>query len=734
MKENLKFFGLLGVVLILLGFASDTQAVLSEVGPGNPANGFPVYYGDVNGLRLELCSDPLDPLCAADNVIVGNQVSEAVGFGAEAFWWLATADLITQRPTGADGRGILVMATEAAWINGNPASNDQMSFGRYRILIDVPEAGTYTVTTPFGTEVFEVTPQRMLDTNGIRAINANLIDGVTLIHSSGSLGKLGDIGCAAAPCDFTLALGTGIGPFLTWDPAVLPAAPVDYIGDPAIDHQVTGSPTGNNFFRIEGPNIGGPGVNVVETNLFSVSGKIFGGVVPTQLIVNKATYSRTASGGQVDVFATSLATSALDASGGLNLPAAPTPMVGNAVGTFYVSIPLADASVLPPSITVTADRGLPSQSQVIDNLVDVVSITKAEFNSATSTLTIEASSSDQVAPPTFTVLGLGVMTAGSLVVPGVTVPPVTVVVTSSSGGADIEGVSVVSAALPSNNPVAANDIAATNNVVAVSVNILSNDAAVAPATLDPATVTIVAQPTNGAVAVNPATGAITYTPNLNFVGTDSFTYTVRDSLGVISNVATVNIVVIALPNRSPIAQNDIISTPKGTAVAVNVLANDVDSDGTLDAASVIVVAQPASGAVAVNPATGAITYTPNLNFVGSDSFTYTVKDNLGTVSNVATVSVTTTGTSETLTVTTAEFTRASNTWVIRGTSTARTRNRVTVRIGPTLAGSIIGTANVDARGDWLLISRGARLLDTTNRISLQSSQGTLLLGVPIVVK
>ena len=46
------------------------------------------------------------------------------------------------------------------------------------------------------------------------------------------------------------------------------------MGDPAVEHAVVGSPTGDNFFRVEGPDIGGPGVDVIETDLFTVQGRI----------------------------------------------------------------------------------------------------------------------------------------------------------------------------------------------------------------------------------------------------------------------------------------------------------------------------------------------------------------------------------------------------------------------------------------------------------------------------
>jgi cysteine-rich repeat protein len=75
------------------------------------------------------------------------------------------------------------------------------------------------------------------------------------------------------PLDATVSLiptASHMGHFVQWDPAVPPAAPNGYIGDPAILHKVVGSPCGQNFFRVEGP--GFPG-GAVQTDLFSVIGK-----------------------------------------------------------------------------------------------------------------------------------------------------------------------------------------------------------------------------------------------------------------------------------------------------------------------------------------------------------------------------------------------------------------------------------------------------------------------------
>jgi len=184
-------------------------------------------------------------------------------------------------------------------------------------------------------------------------------------------------------------------------------------------------------------------------------------------------------------------------------------------------------------------------------------------------------------------------------------------------------------------PVAVNDTANTNKNTSVVVNVLSNDSD-PDGTLDPTSVAIVGAASHGTTSVNPTTGAVTYTPAVNYTGMDSFTYKVKDNRGTDSNVATVSIAI----NAPPVAVNDKANTSKNTAVVITVLSNDSDPDGTLDPTSVAIVAPASHGTTSVNPASGAITYTPALNYTGTDCFTYKVKDNRGTYSNVATVLIT----------------------------------------------------------------------------------------------
>ena len=182
-----------------------------------------------------------------------------------------------------------------------------------------------------------------------------------------------------------------------------------------------------------------------------------------------------------------------------------------------------------------------------------------------------------------------------------------------------------------NPPVAVNDTASTPEDTAVDINVISNDT---DAEADTLSVTAVTTPTNGTAAITAgSTTTVTYTPNANFNGTDTFDYTVTD--GNDNDTGTVNLTVTAV-NDPPIAVDDSASTPEDTAVDINVVANDTDADA--DTLSVTAVTTPTSGTAAITAgSTTTVTYTPNAGFTGTDSFTYTVSD--GTDTDTGTVSV-----------------------------------------------------------------------------------------------
>jgi hypothetical protein len=86
-----------------------------------------------------------------------------------------------------------------------------------------------------------------------------------------------------------------------------------------------------------------------------------------------------------------------------------------------------------------------------------------------------------------------------------------------------------------------------------------------------------------------------------------------------------------------VAANDTTTLQANQNVTINVLANDTSVGGTLNSASIKIVVPPAHGTAAVM--NGEVVYTPTMGYSGLDTFQYSMQDNLGTASNVATVSI-----------------------------------------------------------------------------------------------
>ncbi|EJG2002874.1 tandem-95 repeat protein, partial [Vibrio parahaemolyticus] len=138
-------------------------------------------------------------------------------------------------------------------------------------------------------------------------------------------------------------------------------------------------------------------------------------------------------------------------------------------------------------------------------------------------------------------------------------------------------------------------------------------------------------PANGTVSVNPD-GSVTYTPDDNYVGKDTFTYIVTS--GGVSESSTVEVNVTPV-NDAPVAKDDIATTQEDTAVTIDVLSNDTDVDG--DKLSIQSATVPeAQGKVEI--VDGKLVFTPAENFNGHAEITYTVTD--GQLTDEAKVTVT----------------------------------------------------------------------------------------------
>ncbi|MGK4567250.1 Ig-like domain-containing protein [Flavobacterium sp. 3HN19-14] len=225
----------------------------------------------------------------------------------------------------------------------------------------------------------------------------------------------------------------------------------------------------------------------------------------------------------------------------------------------------------------------------------------------------------------------------------------TYTITDASGDTATATVNVTINPDTTDVPAAVNDLATTLEDTPVTVNVLVNDSFGGDG---PGVGTVsVTQGANGTVTVNdngtpndPTDDTVTYTPNANFFGSDSFTYTITDASGDTAT-ATVNVTINPDTTDVPAAVNDLATTLEDTPVTVNVLVNDsFGGDGRVWALSRLPRAQtaPLRSTTTVRLTTlrtSTVTYTPNANFFGSDSFTYTITDASGDTAT-ATVNVT----------------------------------------------------------------------------------------------
>ena len=332
---------------------------LASVGPTDPGNGFPQFYQDKGGLALEPClaSQAAGDPCgiAADVPVPTSPIVFPTNFPDEFFYWQGTARI---RPlVGSNNfRADLTMALEGAFggATGGVVNGEQIVFARFRFRVNgglVPNA-TYTVTYPFGVKTF-------------------------VASATGTINVTDDQGCGAVPpaCNFAgVVTSTNVGPFLKWD-ATAPAPPAGYIGNAAVEHTITGSPFGTNFLRIDGPNVGGPGVNTIQTNLFTIVGKIFNGVLATPLTIDRTSYARATTGSEIDLFTHSVGSATIVGSA-TGIPTT-TLTKDTATGRFFARIALAAGAPLPAFVRYTATSAGNDPTVRDAPLIDEVTITQA---------------------------------------------------------------------------------------------------------------------------------------------------------------------------------------------------------------------------------------------------------------------------------------------------------------------------------------------------------------------
>jgi hypothetical protein len=419
-------------------------------GPFDPAGKqqgfFSEYVVDSNGIALQICTDGDGATpCFFDPQVPGNALSQALGRGGEAFYFLANNAFTTVGafPLSA----VLVLGVESAFLSAEPTAGFQTQFQRLRTRVNVSAVGIYTVETPWGKSVYRVD---------------------TLLPPGNGQNRME----ISEPIDISFGADTTVPglvtPFLKAvnkpalatliDPATGQAVnPDDYIGDGTTLTPVTGSPCGTNFVRITATGLDGiapidinNGSNVVTNDQFTVMGKI-APKAKVPLAIGAAYYSRNGGTDRVTVMAQG-STSASQAAemqvtvNGVALPLA------KEFNRFHGTVPV--TGTLPATIIVTAsDSGRPSVPNTqIAPLKDLVTIGVAEARCSgtgvtkSCLLTVQASSSDDgsgAVTPTLTLQHNQSILVGGATTTSSAAVPAAVTVLSSQGGVASRPVTVI---------------------------------------------------------------------------------------------------------------------------------------------------------------------------------------------------------------------------------------------------------------------------------------------------
>ncbi|WP_039042068.1 hypothetical protein [Sporosarcina sp. ZBG7A] len=679
-----------------------------ELGPISAFDGFPVWYKDLNGLRLQLNVNPADPfsgITPADLPNPAEPVSFPDNYPEEAFYMSAEAEMTT----GTQERARLVLALEAAFVNEVPRENEQIVFGRVRIRVAGLRANeTYTVTHPYGIDTFIAEP----DGNDPTVGEINFTEDIGGVNGG----------------DFDLALNSRVDPFLQWNPTVAPTAPAGYIGDPAVEHQIIGSLLEDQFgelqniFRVEGPGIGigspdrstTPGLNpdnCIETKIFSVLGKIS---TIAGVDVTRATYTQNEiDNGVIDVFAVSDDEPQIINVRGPGIETASLQRFNN---QFFARVSFTGGR--PPNIiTVT---NLSDNPPSIKNItpIDFI-IATAAFNTDTQELTIDAASSDTIGSPSLTIENFGIgeleILPGETFTTSVLIPPLQLTIHSSAGGKITIPVSVTGS---STSPGSVNANAGEDTTV-----------------LFGSTVTLDGSNSTGSIAsfnwsqlsgsdvilINPDTATPSFAAP-NEIDTLIFELTVDGDGGPSTDTVNVSVISSAdapIANAGPdqIVQQGAAVTLAGSATGI------VTSYQWEQIAGNLVELTNA------NAANASFTFPTQ---AGTVSFRLTVTGPGGNSSDEVTV----TSIPQNLTITRAEFRTRDAEWRITGTSdTVGPNASISIFVGNDLSGPLLAQVPVDALGDWQFRVENSSLQpDETRAISVQSSSGESLINVLLTVR
>lgn len=655
-------------VLGAAGFGGELLAQgvgLAQVGPVDPTSGYPVYYQDANGMRLQLCQDPGLCFYALPNPLLPASFPD--NYPDEQFYYAIE--------TVAAGNGAALrygQALEAAFAGGAPAAGDQMVFTRFRLRVTGLTGGaSYTVTYPYGQQTF------------VAGVDGALGNDINVTQ---------DVGTVAG--NFGLALGGGVGPFVT-PLGFAGTAPGTFISDGATETLVQGSPFGTNFLRVDGPGIGAlfpanaVAADSVQFDTFVIQGQIalLGGVGVTQ-----AYKSKNATETAVNVWATASPGALLQVAVDGSLPVTMTD--AGSPGSFFGRVIL-PSSANPLVATVTNLSDAPASVSSTNQIPDLVKVASA-VGFVGGNVVVQAASTDSIGGAlTITAAGLAPVTlpaAGGvatlpLALNGAVPPSITV--TSASGGSTTVPVSVE---VPT--PVFAN-AGADQSVAAGAVVQLNGGGSTGPIvgyawTHDAGALIAL----NGANTASPVFVA----PTSTLPSTITLTLTVT---GVQGQTSTDTVLVNVAAAQQAVLAN--AGADSNVTAGAAVTLSGVGSTGPITS---FLWAQTAGTPVALTGAnTASVSFAaPSLTTANSVTLTLTVADAIGNTSTdtvVVNVAAVVPPAQDSVAIGTARYVVNKNSWRVSGTATLRQGQQIRVYVGAigdrTL---LIGAANVGATGAW----------------------------------
>ncbi|HEY5974464.1 MAG TPA: choice-of-anchor D domain-containing protein, partial [Geobacteraceae bacterium] len=395
-KALTKMFAAMATLVLLTGTITPAGAAMQAVSPGTNPFGFPLWYQDTSGLALELCLDnnPFCNLLPDAAFIPANPLLLPGNFPVESFYMIADSILPTTGGKNSDAK--LRLALEATFATGTATLGQQITFLLVNLqkMDNLPPSTTCTVTHPYGTFTF-TTDSLGTTLPGLGGQGFRARDPITPVPGVFS----GIVGPGTTP-------NANIGPFLRSSTGFVtdPISGNVYISSAfAALTTVTGSPAGNNFFSIDCPNIGGPGINHVQTNLFNLSGKVVGLLLTPPAVTDFGVF-KLGSPSPVKTFTVQNLTGAaliptLTSSNpvfSITPGTCGAPVVANGTCTFDVTFTPAANGAQSSTITVSSS-GLPSATSIVNGTGDgvaptltfdpVISFTKLSTQTISGTVT-----------------------------------------------------------------------------------------------------------------------------------------------------------------------------------------------------------------------------------------------------------------------------------------------------------------------------------------------------------